>query len=48
MNDLVRWLRSFPRTVADGFAALRDLFLWGQVYPRAIDMATLRRMRRQH
>jgi hypothetical protein len=45
MDELVRWLRAFPRTITNGVAALRDLLLWGQVYPRAIDITTLRRMR---
>lgn len=45
MNELVWWLRGLPRSIEDGCAALRDLLLWGQVYPRTLDMATLRRMK---
>jgi len=45
VDDLVQWLRSFPRTVSDGCVALRDLLLWGQVYPRVLDMKTLAAMR---
>ncbi|MBW8703741.1 hypothetical protein MBT84_29520 [Streptomyces sp. MBT84] len=44
---LARWLRFFPRSVADGLAALRDLLLWGHVYPRTVTLETLRRMKGQ-
>lgn len=47
MGELARWLRALPRSIADGFAAARDLLLRGHVYPRTVDMAALRRMRRQ-
>ncbi|MGW4560090.1 hypothetical protein ACWEOV_41745 [Streptomyces sp. NPDC004365] len=46
-DRLARWLRLFPRSVADGLAVLRDLFLWGSVYPRAVTLETLRRMKGQ-
>lgn len=49
MNDLVQWLRAWVRqlgpSVADGACAFRDLLLWGRVYPRAIDLRSLQRMR---
>jgi hypothetical protein len=47
MDDLVRWLRQLPRSIADGFAALRDLLFWGHIYPRAVSLETLQRMRRR-
>ena len=46
MGELVEWLRALPRSIAGGFAAVRDLLLWGRVYPRAVDLRTLRAMRR--
>ena len=47
MGELARRLRAFPRSIANGFAVVRDLLLWGHVYPRAVDMAVLRRMKEQ-
>ncbi|MFJ4926870.1 hypothetical protein [Streptomyces sp. NPDC088736] len=47
MDELVVWLRLLPRSIADGFAALRDLLFWGHVYPRAVRLESLQRMRRR-
>jgi hypothetical protein len=44
---LREYLRALPRTIQDGCAALRDILLWGAVYPRTIDLPTLRAMRKQ-
>lgn len=44
---IAQYVRGLPRSLRDGCAALRDLFLWGSVYPRTIDLATLRAMRKQ-
>jgi len=46
MGELMQWLRALPRSIADGVEAARDLLLWGHVYPRTVDMAVLRRMKR--
>lgn len=47
MTALVQYVRALPRTVTDGCAALSDLLLWGSVYPRMINLATLRAMRKR-
>lgn len=46
MTTITRYVRAVPRSIVDGCAALRDMFLWGRVYPRTIDLATLRAMRK--
>lgn len=45
MTFLQQYMRSLPHTIRDGYAGLRDMLLWGTVYPRTIDIPTLRAMR---
>jgi hypothetical protein len=47
MTIITQYVRAMPRSIVDGCAALRDMLLWGTVYPRSIDLATLRLMRKR-
>jgi hypothetical protein len=47
MTVIQQYLRALPQAIRDGWAVLRDILLWGSVYPRTIDLATLRTMRKQ-
>lgn len=47
MAVIAQYARALPRSIRDGYAAFRDLLLWGTVYPRTIDLATLRAMRKR-
>ncbi|MFF7949121.1 hypothetical protein [Streptomyces griseorubiginosus] len=38
------WLAKFLRDWTDGLRAGRDVLLWGQAYPRTIDLRTLKRL----
>lgn len=39
------WLARFARDWTDGLRAGLDVLLWGQAYPRTIDLRTLQRLR---
>lgn len=47
MATIAQYLRALPGHTRDGFAALRDIIVWGSVYPRSVDLATLRAMRKR-
>jgi hypothetical protein len=38
VGALVQFLRRWPRDVSNGIHAFVDLLLWGQVYPRRLDL----------
>lgn len=35
---IYRYLRRYLRDVTDGLSNARDMLLWGQVYPRRLDL----------
>jgi hypothetical protein len=43
----VSWLARFARDWTDGLRAGLDVLLWGQAYPRTVDLRTLKRMKRR-
>lgn len=45
MTTVRQYLRQLPQSFRNGCAALRDILWWGSVYPRTIDLATLRAMK---
>lgn len=47
MTFLKQYARALPQTIRDGCAAYRDILLWGTVYPRTIDLPTLRAMKKR-
>lgn len=47
MTTISQHLRQLPQSFRDGCSALHDILWWGSVYPRTIDLAALRTLRKR-
>ncbi|MFD4547261.1 hypothetical protein [Streptomyces sp. NPDC058466] len=47
MSRLAQFLRTLAGDWVDGFRAGIDVLLWGQAYPRTVDIRTLKRLKGQ-
>ena len=43
----MKWLTRFARDWTDGIRAGLDVLLWGQPYPRTVDLRALKRLKQR-